>query len=156
MADLSWITDRLAVGGGLWRRENLEEVLRAGVTHIINTQVEFDDRALVREGDRVEILQLAMDDDFQPKSSELLARAGGFGRRALAQPQAKLLVHCASGVHRAPLVVAAILCAHGFSLSAAVRLVESRRPQADFPAPYLDSVAEFLADWEGERAADAG
>lgn len=152
MADLNWITDRLAVGGGIWTRDNLEAVARAGVTHIINTQVEFDDRTLLwPDENHLTILHLPMDDDFQYKSSELLARGVEFAHRALNQPRTRVLVHCASGVHRGPLVALAILATAGFTLRDAIRLLQARRPQADFPQPYLDSVADFLAEWETER-----
>ena len=37
--DYSWITERVALGGGIWREENMAEMARAGFTHIINMQV---------------------------------------------------------------------------------------------------------------------
>lgn len=149
MADISWITERLAIGGGIWRRENLDAVARAGVTHIINTQVEFDDRTLFGPGENhLRILPLPMDDDFQPKAAELLEQGVRFAVEVLAQPNARLLIHCASGVHRSPLVALAILCAQGMALREAMRLILNRRPQADFPELYLDSVRTFLATWK--------
>ncbi|MFQ5818233.1 MAG: hypothetical protein ACE5H2_09820 [Terriglobia bacterium] len=77
MVDISWITACLAVGGGLWRRENLAEVARAGVTHIINTQIEFSERAL-----------LGADDDFQPNPADYFRQAIRFALDALAAHQA--------------------------------------------------------------------
>jgi len=161
MADITWITERLAVGGGIWTRENLDAIIRHGITHIINTQIEFDDRTLLAPGDltapdwveemqgnnHLRILHLPMDDDFQPKPPELLRRGVQFALEALAQPETKVLVHCASGVHRGPLLVLAILRALGLGQEEALRLIWAHRPQADFPAPYLDSVEEFLATW---------
>jgi phosphoribosylformimino-5-aminoimidazole carboxamide ribonucleotide (ProFAR) isomerase len=44
--DMTWVTDRIAVGGGIWRAENMSEVARMGVTHIIDMQIEFDDTEL--------------------------------------------------------------------------------------------------------------
>jgi len=41
--DLTWVTDRIAVGGGIWHEGNMIEVVREGVTHIIDMQIEFDD-----------------------------------------------------------------------------------------------------------------
>jgi len=167
MADITWITARLAVGGGIWTRENLAAISRAAITHIINTQVEFDDYTLLAPshysppnqvgekaaGNYLKILHLPMDDDFQPKPVALLRRAVEFALAALAQPNAKVLVHCASGVHRGPLVALAILRALGLEREEALRLIQARRPQADFPEPYLDSVGEFLAEWQIEPQA---
>ena len=41
--DMTWITDRIAVGGGIETPENMEIVAKAGITHIIDMQIEFDD-----------------------------------------------------------------------------------------------------------------
>ena len=148
MTDITWVTDRLAIGGGIYTRENLAAVVRAGITHIINTQAEFDDRSLLRpDENHLTILHLPMDDDFARKSAELLRRGVEFARHALAEPDSRLLVHCASGVHRGPLVALAILATLGLTLRDARGLIQARRPQADFPQPYLESVEEFLADW---------
>ena len=44
--DMTWITPRIAVGGGIWNAENMAEVARAGITHVIDMQIEFDDTEL--------------------------------------------------------------------------------------------------------------
>ena len=44
--DITWLTDRIAVGGGIWNAENMAKVARAGITHIIDMQIEFDDTPL--------------------------------------------------------------------------------------------------------------
>ena len=156
--DFHFITPRLAVGGGIWVRENLEEVMRAGITHIINTQMEFDDRTLLdgddpsscRAGLRTsepQILWLPMDDDFQPKPARPFFEGAKFALAAWETPEAKVLVHCASGIHRAPMVGLALLRVLGYSRRDALDLFLSRRPVADFPPAYLDSVEDFYAEW---------
>jgi len=147
--DLDFITPRLAVGGGIWTREGFEEVMRAGITHIINTQLEFDDSTLRLHGDHEpEILWLAMDDDFFPKPADLFHTGTRFALKALEQHGAKVFVHCASGVHRGPMVALAILRVLGYGRRDAVDLLRSRRPVADFPDVYLDSIEAFLSEWE--------
>ena len=44
--DMTWITDRIAVGGGIWTDDKMQTVVREGVTHIIDMQIEFDDTPL--------------------------------------------------------------------------------------------------------------
>src|SRR5690349_11307089 len=44
--DMTWVTGRIAVGGGIWTAENMAAVSRAGITHIIDMQIEFDDTML--------------------------------------------------------------------------------------------------------------
>jgi predicted protein tyrosine phosphatase len=147
--DLDFLTPRLAVGGGIWTRERFLELTRAGFTHIINTQKEFDDRTLRHDGNgEPEILWLAMDDDFFPKKSELFHQGARFALRVFECPEGMLLVHCASGVHRGPMVALAILRVLGYGRRDALELLRARRPAADFPDVYLDSVEAFLAEWQ--------
>src|SRR5271166_1848581 len=44
--DITWVTDRIAVGGGIWNADNMATVSRVGITHIIDMQIEFDDTPL--------------------------------------------------------------------------------------------------------------
>lgn len=149
MLDFDFITDRLAVGGSIFTRENFQGVTRAGITHIINTQLEFDDRTLRRDADHEpDILWLPADDDMLPKPSEFFFTGVRYALAALDQPDSKLLIHCASGIHRAPMLALAILRVLGYDRHAAQRVIQARRPQVDFPAVYLDSVETFLAEWE--------
>ena len=143
MMDLTWLTGRIAVGGGIWTAENMVDVARAGVTHILDMQIEFDDTALaVPHG--ITVLWNPTDDDFQPKSAEVLRRGVDFALKALDQEGTKLFVHCAAGVHRAPMMTLAILCSLGWKLEDALLLIETRRPVVDFPDVYVDSVQRFL------------
>src|SRR6266704_6165117 len=80
--DITWITARIAVGGGIWTSENMAEVARAGITHVIDMQIEFDDTPLA-EVYGINVLWNATDDDFQPKPPELFQRGVDFVERAL-------------------------------------------------------------------------
>jgi protein-tyrosine phosphatase len=141
--DMSWVTGRIAVGGGIWNAENMAAVARTGVTHIIDMQIEFDDTALA-EPYGLKVLWNPIDDDFQPKSPEVFQRGVQFAIKALDEPGAKLLIHCAAGVHRAPMMALGLLGALGWKLKEAMRMIESRRPQADFADVYVRSVERFL------------
>ena len=46
MLDISWVTERIAVGGAIWSEARMIEVVRAGITHILDMQIEFDDTPL--------------------------------------------------------------------------------------------------------------
>jgi len=141
--DMTWVTEQVALGGGIWNARNMEEVAQAGVTHILNMQVEFDDRPLA-EAYGVRVLWNPTDDDFLPKSPELLGRGVDFAIGALDDPQARLYVHCAAGVHRAPMMTLAVLCAIDWDIDQAMKLIETRRPVADFADVYVESVRRFL------------
>jgi protein-tyrosine phosphatase len=141
--DMSWVTGRIAVGGGIWNAENMAAVMRAGVTHIIDMQIEFDDRPLA-EPLGIKVLWNPVDDDFQPKAPEVFERGVEFAKQALDEPGTKLFIHCAAGVHRAPMMALGVLGALGWKVTEAMRMIESRRPQADFADVYVRSVDRFL------------
>jgi protein-tyrosine phosphatase len=141
--DLTWVTDRIAVGGGIWNAENMAAVARAGVTHIVDMQIEFDDTELAAAHD-IEVLWNPIDDDFQPKPAEVFQRGVAFAEYALEREESKLLIHCAAGVHRAPMMALAVLGSQGWEMGEAMQLIESRRPAADFAEVYVSSVERFL------------
>jgi protein-tyrosine phosphatase len=141
--DMTWVTGRIAVGGGIWTAENLAQVARAGVTHILDMQIEFDDTSLA-EPHGITVLWNPIDDDFQPKSPDVFQRGVDFALEALDEEGTKLFVHCAAGVHRAPMMTLAILCSLGWELADALRLIEARRPVVDFADVYVNSVKGYL------------
>src|SRR6202795_5166173 len=141
--DMTWVTGRIAVGGGIWTAENMVAVARAGVTHIIDMQIEFDDTKLAA-AHGIEVLWNPIDDDFQPKPPEIFQRGVDFAAEALDQDGTKLFIHCAAGVHRAPMMTLAVLCSMGWTQEAAQQLIEKRRPVVDFADVYVRSVEKFL------------
>ena len=141
--DMTWVTERVALGGGIWNARNMEELAQSGVTHVLNMQIEFDDRPLA-EPHGIRVLWNATDDDFLPKPPELLKRGVDFALEALDEPEARLYVHCAAGVHRAPMMTLAVLCAMEWEIEAAMVLIQTRRPVVDFADVYVESVRRFL------------
>jgi protein-tyrosine phosphatase len=147
--DLTWVTDRIAVGGGIWTDGTMEEVARAGITHILDMQIEFDDTPLA-EPYGIKVLWNPVDDDFQPKPPEVFQRGVEFALDALDEDDNKLFVHCAAGVHRAPMMTLSLLCSMGWKLGEAMSLIQGRRPVVDFADVYVKSVEAFLEQVEVE------
>ncbi len=141
--DMTWVTGRIAVGGGIWTADNMAAVARAGVTHILDMQIEFDDTALA-EPHGIEVLWNPVDDDFQLKPPQIFQRGVEFALEALDQDGTKLFIHCAAGVHRAPMMTLAVLCSLSWKLEAAQNLIEAKRPVVDFADVYVRSVKRFL------------
>lgn len=149
--DMTWVTDRIAVGGGIWNELKMIEVADAGVTHVINMQIEFDDRHLgIPHG--INVLWNPTDDDFQFKPPELFERGVDFALEALDYPKTKIFIHCAAGVHRAPMMTLAVLRAMGWELKEATKLIQKRRPVVDFADVYVRSVEEFIKGYTPELA----
>lgn len=149
--DMTWVTDRIAVGGGIWNDQNMEELVTMGVTHIIDMQIEFDDRPIA-EPYAVKVLYSPTNDDFQPKPPELFQQAVAFAQEALDESGSKLYIHCAAGVHRAPMMTLAVLRAQGWTLKDAMNVIQRRRYVVDFADVYVESVENFMVVYEREQA----
>ena len=150
--DMTWVTDRLAVGGGIWTDDKMLEVVDAGVTHIIDMQIEWDDRPLARPY-RVNVLWNPTDDDFRPKQPELLQRGVDFALEALDDADTRIFIHCAAGVHRAPMMALAVLRALGYGRQDAMDMIQSKRQVVDFADVYVQSVEDFMQTYQaaGQR-----
>jgi len=145
--DMTWLTDRIAVGGGIWTEDKMIEVVQAGITHIIDMQIEWDDTRLA-EPYGVKVLWNPTDDDFRPKPPELFQRGVDFALEALDDGDARLFIHCAAGVHRAPMMALAVLRAMGFGPDDAMEMIQSRRRVVDFADVYVESVEAFMRSYE--------
>ena len=145
--DMTWVTDRIAVGGGIWTDEKMVEVAQAGITHIIDMQLEWDDTRLA-EPYGVRVLWNPTDDDFRPKPPELFQRGVEFALTALDDAESRVFIHCAAGVHRAPMMTLAVLRALGFRLQDAMDMIQARRRVVDFAQVYVQSVEDFMRNYE--------
>ena len=147
--DVTWVTDRIGLGGGIWHEQNMRELVGMGVTHVLDMQIEFDDRPLAAPYG-VKVLWNPTDDDFQPKPPELFERGVEFALQALEKPNTKVYIHCAAGVHRAAMMTLAVMCASGWELEEAMTLIEGRRPVVDFADVYVESVKRYLGRQKSE------
>ena len=150
--DMTWVTERIALGAAIWSDSNMQTVARSGVTHIIDMQIEFDDTELARPYG-IEVLWNGTDDDFQPKPPELFEKGVEFGQAALEENGGKVYIHCAAGVHRAAMMTLALLGALGWEMDEAMQVIQGRRPVVDFADVYVRSVERFLGQWELSRGA---
>jgi protein-tyrosine phosphatase len=149
--DITWVTDRLAVGGGIWTDDKMIELVCAGITHIVDMQIEFDDSPLAAPYG-IKVLWNPTDDDFRPKPPELFQRGVDFALAALDDAESRVFIHCAAGVHRAPMMTLAVLRAMGFALNDALDMIQARRHVVDFADVYVDSVEEFIRTYQPSSA----
>ena len=131
MADVSFVTPWLAVGGAIASEGDIQDIVSKGITHVVNCRVGFDDDQLLRG--RARYLWNPAPDDRKPKAPEWFIEAIEFTRRALANADAKVLVHCTGGTDRAPSIAYTILRAMGYSRADAETAVLSGRPGAQLP-----------------------
>jgi protein-tyrosine phosphatase len=155
MPDFQFVTERVAVGGAIATVENMLLIAEAGITHVIDMQLEFDDRTIA-DGTGVEVLWMQCPDDFQPKPTEMFWEGALFALAALDNPEARVLIHCAAGVHRGPMMTLAVLGAIGHDVDEAVHMITSVRPRAEFPDVYLESVEDFVREYRAAEKEEAG
>ncbi len=148
--DMTWVTDRIALGGAIWFDDKMIEVVRAGVTHILDMQIEWDDTPLAKPYG-VKVLWNPTDDDFQLKPPELLQRGVDFVMEALDGADSKVFIHCAAGVHRAPMMALAVLRVLGFGLDDAMDMIQTRRSVVDFADVYVRSVEQFMRSYQAAQ-----
>ena len=113
MTGIRFVTPWLAVGDALEAAADVEEVVRQGITHIVNCRVGFDDAPLI--GKRAACLWVPAADDRLPKEAGWFLRAIELVREARRDPAAKVLVHCTGGIDRSPSMAYAILRSAGWS-----------------------------------------
>jgi dual specificity phosphatase 3 len=127
MADVSWINGRLATGAALSGPADVDEIAAAGVTHVIDCRIEFDDTALL--AGRCAVLWIGVPDDGQPKPVDWFAKGIAFALDALSHPHAKVYTHCAAGVNRGPSMTYAILRSLGWTAQFSEATIRAARPQ---------------------------
>ena len=141
--DMTWITDRIAIGGAIDTEDDIQTLAASGVTHIISMRIEFDETELAA-AHGIKVLFNGVYNDFQPKPPELFDRGIEFGIKALRKPGTKLLIHCTLGMHRAPAMALALLGAMGWPIPVAMDSIQKCRPVVYFADCYVESVKQCL------------
>ena len=124
----NFVTIRLATGGALTGPPDVDALVTAGITHVIDCRAEFDDGALLAQ--RFHYLYDPTADDGQPKPPGWFQPAIAFALQALAQPGTKVYSHCAQGVNRGPSMCYAIMRAFGWPAADALSSIKTARPVA--------------------------
>lgn len=126
--DLDWITDRIAVGAGVFNDAQVRTLEAAGVTHVFDCRRTSDFSHCYRASPIVRIRR-GVDDDNQPKDKDWYHEGIIFAFGVLQLPRTKLYVHCTAGWNRSPAMVYAILRALGVRREDVERLLAAR-PEA--------------------------
>jgi protein-tyrosine phosphatase len=129
MSDFNFVTTRLATGGAVSVLD-VTALIAAGITHIIDCQLEFDDTAeFVKSSAIVLWIGVADDGNAATHGPGWFGKGIPFALSALAEPRTKVYAHCAAGVNRGPSMCFAIMLALGFSAADAEATIRAARPQ---------------------------
>ena len=136
VADASFVTEHLLVGGDLGTQDEdlaarqLRELVDAGVTHLVDTRIEWDDKAWVAERSPDLVYRHhGMDDAGQEVPPEWFDEAVGSALEAI-EGGGTVLAHCHMGVNRGPSLGLAVLLAQGWDVIDALDTIRSARPVA--------------------------
>lgn len=144
MANFDFITERIATGGDCECSDDVAAVVAAGITHVIDNRIEWDDASLfAREAPAVVYLHNGADDIGGRQPDWWFDAGVDFALDALASSRAKVLAHCHMGINRGPSMAFAILLATGHRPLEAFDMVREARPIAHM-AYALDALDWWL------------
>lgn len=135
-ADAAFVTDTLLVGGDLDALDDqlaasqLHELAEAGVTHILDTRIEWSDEQWVADLlPQLRYLHHGMDDAGQRVPGEYFESGVTWANDAF-DGGGTVLVHCHMGVNRGPSLGFAIMLAQGWDPFEALDAIRAARPIA--------------------------
>ena len=127
-------------------RVYFEEIKAAGITHIIDAQVERDDDVYLPKILRgLSILwDPTADDGVHPKPVLWFKNCVEYGIAALSIPGSIVLTHCAAGINRGPSLAYAIMRAQGLPSADALLRLHVARPQTLVGVAYREDAEAAL------------
>jgi protein tyrosine phosphatase (PTP) superfamily phosphohydrolase (DUF442 family) len=128
--DYNFINNRVATGAAISSTKDVDALVAAGITHIINCRKEFDDKPLLVNHPQIGYLFNGVHDDGKKKLVSWFQPSIEFALAALAQPHNKVYAHCAAGINRGPSTAFAILRALGMNYDDAKAAIRRVRPKA--------------------------
>jgi len=135
-ADAAYVTDQLLVGGDLdtldprLAEAQLLELVESGVTHVVDTRIEWSDELWVAErAPDVGYLHHGMDDVGQQVPAQWFDDGVRWVVDAMGSGGV-VLTHCHMGINRGPSLGFAVLLAQGWKVVAALDAIRAARPIA--------------------------
>lgn len=152
VADAVFVTEQLLVGGDLDTRDGgnalaqLEELVGAGVTHLVDARVEWSDEQWVfAQSPDLAYLHHGMDDAGQQVPGAWFETAVSWALEAI-DGGGRVLAHCHMGINRGPSLGFAVLLAQGWDPIEALDAIRAVRPIAGI------AYAEDALRWHHERS----
>ncbi len=140
MVDYSRITERVFTGAAISSAQDVDTLVAAGVTHIIDARDDVDDATLIMSNHPAIVYcwDPTADNGQHPKPVEWFENALSFAMPALAQPGNICHFHCAAGINRGPSLAYTIMRAQGFSHLGALAIIRLKRPVTMVGIAYSD------------------
>lgn len=155
VADAVFVTEQLLVGGDLDTRDGgtavaqLEELVSAGVTHLVDARVEWSDEQWVfARSPAIAYLHHGLDDAGQQVPGPWFDAGVSWAVSAIEQG-GRVLAHCHMGINRGPSLGFAVLLSQGWDAIEALDRIRAARPIA------WVAYAEDALRWHHEKQGSA-
>lgn len=129
--DWAWVTDQVATGGMPLSTDEVTNLVRAGITHIVNVSDEWVRHAseVLEPDERIRYLFNPAPDNGAWKPKEWFQRTLDFAVPAVENGD-RVYIHCLCGSNRGPSNAYAVLRALGYPAAEAEALIREARPNA--------------------------
>ena len=139
--NLSWVTEKLAVGGRI-SAEHLPLLARElGIRHVVDVRIECCDDAALLSTLGIGFLHLPTQDHFAI-ADEMLERGVAWIGAQLAREQA-VYIHCEHGIGRSVLLTWCVLTALGDTPREALVRIKRARPRASPSPAQIEAFMQF-------------
>ena len=132
----TFITARLATGSKINNIQDIQTLIKDGITHIIDCADDNDNAPLLINFPQITYLYNGTPDDGQPKSVLWFMKSLEFALPALVLPKNKILAHCDAGINRGPSTIYAVMRAQGYNSFLVDALIKAARPATVFGLAY--------------------
>jgi protein tyrosine phosphatase (PTP) superfamily phosphohydrolase (DUF442 family) len=150
--NLSWVNDKLAVGGAFHRRD-IPRLRKLGIRAVVDCREEAaDDEEQLRRHD-IDYLRLPTPDAHELSQANL--RRGAAWAREHLQAGEPVYIHCHHGVGRAPLLASCVLVEEGETAQDALQRVKAHRWQASPNAEQLEALVRFAQEHAQRTLSDS-
>ena len=147
MADFDFITTRLATGAAITDPADVEALVAAGVTHVIDcTTNSFESTTLFAQHPALTVLYNPTEDDGSTKGIEWFEPTVEFGFMALSHPHQKLYCHCDAGQNRGPSTAFCVMLVMGWEYDTAIEMIHKARPVTIDHIRYAPDAANTLIE----------
>jgi hypothetical protein len=142
--DISWITNRVAIGAAPRSEQVVESLKQTGITDVIDLRAERDQmRDALGRTNGLRVYWVPTLDDWMPKSQAFFCHLFGQTKAILNDNKNKLLLCCGAGEHRAPIGGLAALILLGYLMDDAISEIQKKRPVSEFLPPYVYSLKNY-------------
>ena len=149
--NLSWITDRLAVGGSFPGPRAADLAHRHRIRAIVDLRIEACDGAQEVERHGMAFLHLPTEDHCAVTAA-MLDEGVAFANRHMDRGE-RVLVHCEHGIGRSATLALSVLVSRGHAPLQALELAKTRRALVSPSPAQYEAWSAWLAAWKARSAA---